>query len=112
MLGRAGSPARQVCAAQVEVRPHSAKWSRGQVSHRQISSIKSGPQPTVTAQGRIRGRMPTVLPLSAIGRSHLGNPGLVVPLLSGTRYTRGPDPKGEQDGLFPGMPIAQPMSED
>ncbi len=32
-------------------------------------------QPIVTAQGRVRGRMPSVLPLSAIGRSHLGNPG-------------------------------------
>ena len=64
-----------MCAAQVEVRPHSAKLSRGRVSHRQISPIKSGPQPIVTAQGRIRGRMPIVLPLPAIGRSHLGNPG-------------------------------------
>ncbi len=27
-----------------------------------------------TMQGRIRSRMPIVLPLSAIGRSHLGNP--------------------------------------
>ncbi len=42
-----------------------------------ISPIKSGPQPIVTAQGRIRSPMPIVLPLSAIGRSHLGNPGLV-----------------------------------
>ena len=33
------------------------------------------PQPIVTAQGRNRVRMPIVLPLSAIGRSHLGNPG-------------------------------------
>ncbi len=32
----------------------------------------------MTAQDRIRGRMPVVLPLSAIGRSHLGNPGLDV----------------------------------
>jgi len=68
-------PTRQVCAAQVEVRPHSAKWSRGRVSHRLIGPIKSGPRPIVTAQGRNRGRMPSVLPLSAIGRSHLGNPG-------------------------------------
>ncbi len=30
--------------AQVEVCPHSAKWSRGRVFHRQISPIKSGPQ--------------------------------------------------------------------
>ena len=51
------------------------KWSRGRVSHRQISLIESGPRPIVTAQDRIRGRMPTVLPLSAIERSHLGNPG-------------------------------------
>ena len=42
---------------------------------RQISPIKSGPQPIVTAQGRIRSRMPIVLPLSAIARSGLGNPG-------------------------------------
>ncbi len=58
------------------VRPHRAKWSRGRVAHRQISPIKSGPQPIVTAQGRFRGRMPIVLPLSAIGgRSHLGTLG-------------------------------------
>ncbi len=37
--------------------------------------IKSRPQPIVTAQGRIQARMPIVLTLSAIGRSHLGNPG-------------------------------------
>ncbi len=30
------------CAAQVEVRTHSAKWSQCRVSHRQISPIKSG----------------------------------------------------------------------
>ncbi len=33
------------------------------------------PRPIVTAQGRNRVRMPIVLSLSAIGRSHLGNPG-------------------------------------
>ncbi len=37
-----------------------------------------GARITVTAQGRIGGRMPIVLPLSAIGRSHLGDPGLRV----------------------------------
>jgi hypothetical protein len=33
------------------------------------------PQPIMTAQGRIRGRMPILLSLSAVGRSHLGYPG-------------------------------------
>ncbi len=56
-------------------RSHSAKWSRGRVAHRQISPIKSGPRPIVPVQGRVRGRMPIVLSLSATGRSHLGNPG-------------------------------------
>ena len=64
----------QVCAAQVEVRSHSAKWSRGRVSHRQDTPIESGPQPIVTAQSRYHGRMPIVLPLSATRRSNLGNP--------------------------------------
>ncbi|MCZ6718524.1 MAG: hypothetical protein O6944_05150, partial [Gammaproteobacteria bacterium] len=49
----------------------------GRAFDRKISPIKSGPQPIVTAQGRIRGRMPIVPPLSAIGRSHLGNPCLL-----------------------------------
>jgi hypothetical protein len=31
-------------------------------------------QPIVTTHGRILGQMPTVLPLSEIGRSHLENP--------------------------------------
>ncbi len=30
----------------------------------------------MTTQGRIRGRMPIVLPFSVTGRSHLGNTGL------------------------------------
>jgi len=81
-------PTGQVCAAQVDVRPHSAKWSRGRVSHRPISPIKSRPRPIVTAQGRNRVRMPIVLPLSAIGRSHLGNPGLIL-LTSGSKSWRG-----------------------
>ena len=51
----------QVCAAQVDVCPHSAKWSRGRVSHRQISPIKSGAQPIVTAQDRICVRTPVML---------------------------------------------------
>ncbi len=55
-----------------------SKWSLGRFSHRQISPIKSGPRPIVTDQGRIRGRRSIVPPLSAIGRSHLGNPGLTV----------------------------------
>ncbi len=49
----------------------------GRAFDRQIGPIKSGPRPIVTAQGRIHGRMPIVLPLSAIGRSHLGDPGLI-----------------------------------
>ncbi len=49
---------------------------RGRVSHRQISPIKSGIQPIVPVQGRIRGRMPIVLPMSATGMSHLGTSGL------------------------------------
>ncbi len=73
---RQARPTGKVCAAQAEVRPHGAKWSRGRVSHRQINPIKSGPQSIATAQGRIRGRIPMVLPLAAIGRSHLGNLGL------------------------------------
>ena len=48
---------------------------RSSASHRQTSLIKSGPRTIVTAHSRIRDRMPIVLPLSAIGRSHLGNPG-------------------------------------
>ncbi len=68
-------PTGQVCAAQVEVRLHSAKWSRGRVAHRPISPIKSGPRPIVPVQGRIRGRMHIVLTMSATGRSHLGNLG-------------------------------------
>ena len=32
------------------------------------------PQPIVTTQGRNCGRMPILLPSSAIGRSHMGNP--------------------------------------
>ncbi len=70
----AQSPTGRVCAAQVEVRPHSAKWSGGRGSHRPISPVKSGPRPIVPAQGRIRVRMPVMLPLSAIGRSHPENP--------------------------------------
>ena len=68
-----------VCCAG-EVRPHSVKWQPGRVSHRQISPIKSRPQPIVTVQGRIRGRMAIVLPLSAtpgvIGGSRLHEPRL------------------------------------
>jgi hypothetical protein len=71
-----GGPARQMRAARGDVRPRSVRWSRGWVSHCQISPIESGPLPIVTAQGRIRGRMPIVLPLSPIGRSHPGNPGV------------------------------------
>ena len=62
----------QVCAAQVEVRPHSAIWIRGRVSHRQISPIKSGPQPIVTVQGR---SSRSDAHCATIGRSHLENPG-------------------------------------
>ena len=54
--------------------PH-AKWSRGGVARRQISPIKSGPRPIETLQGRVRSRMPIVLPLLEICRIHLGNPG-------------------------------------
>ena len=50
----------------------------GRASHHQISPIKCGLQPIMTAQGRIRGRMPILLSLSAAGRSNLGNPGLEV----------------------------------
>ncbi len=50
------------------------EMTTGRVSHRSISPIKSGPRPIVTAQGRNRFRMPIVLPMSATGRSHLGNP--------------------------------------
>ena len=66
---------RQLC--RLDGKPWQCEWSRARVSHRQISPIKSGPRPIVTAQDRIRGRMPTVLALSAIERSHLGNPGLI-----------------------------------
>ncbi len=55
--------------------PYQCKMVTGRVAHRQISSVKSGPRPIVPVQGPIRDRMPIVLPLSAIGRSHLGNPG-------------------------------------
>ena len=41
----------------------------------QISPIKSEPRPIEPAQGRIRSRMPIVLPLLARGRSDLGNLG-------------------------------------
>ena len=40
-----------------------------------ISPIKCGLQPIMTAQGRIRSRMPILLSLSAAGRSNPGNPG-------------------------------------
>ena len=73
--GNPGRPTGQVCAAQVEVRPHNAEWSPGRASHHQISPIKCGLQPIMTAQGRIRGRMPILLSLSAAGRSNPGNPG-------------------------------------
>ena len=53
---------------------HAVDQERHRVSHRQISSIKSGPQTNVTAQCGIRGRMAVVLSLLAIGRSHLGIP--------------------------------------
>ena len=69
-------PTGQICAAQVGVRPPHAKWSRGRVSHRQISPIESAPQPIVAAQGQIRGRMLIVVSFSVIGSSHLGNPSL------------------------------------
>ena len=49
------------------------------LSHHQISPIETGSQPIMTARGRIRGRMPIVLRLSAIGRSHLGNPWQIFP---------------------------------
>ena len=82
MSGTDGGPSSSVegarqdrCGARLEVRPHRAKGSRGRVSHRRISPIENGPRPIVTAEGRIRGRMPIVLPLSAIGRSHPGNVG-------------------------------------
>jgi len=65
----------QVCAARVEVRHHSAKSSRGRVSHRQINPIESGPRPIVTDQGQTRSETPFVLRLSATTGSHLGNPG-------------------------------------
>ena len=57
----------------LRVRPHSVKWSRGWVAHRQISSIKSGPRPIVPVPGRIRGRMPIVLPMSATGGEPSGD---------------------------------------
>ena len=38
--GNPGRPTGQVCAAQVEVRPHNAEWSPGRASHHQISPIK------------------------------------------------------------------------
>jgi len=41
---------------------------RGRVSHRQISLIQSEPQPSVTAQGRIRNRMPIILVMLDIRR--------------------------------------------
>ena len=74
--GNPGRPTGQVCAAQVEVRPHNAEWSPGRASHHQISPIKCGLQPIMTAQGRIRGRMPILRSLSAAGRTNPGNPGL------------------------------------
>ncbi len=73
-LGTRDRPTGQVCAAQVEARPHSAKWSWDRVSHRPISPLKSGARPIVPVQGQIRGPLPIVLPLLAIGRSHLGIP--------------------------------------
>ena len=78
--GNPGHPTGQVCAAQVEVRPHNAEWSPGRASHHQISPIKCGLQPIMTAQGRIRGRMPILLSLSAAGRSNPGNPGSSGPI--------------------------------
>ncbi len=39
-------------------------------------------------QGRIRGRMPTVLPMSATGMSHLGNSGLNLYLSAGIKECR------------------------
>ena len=48
--------------------------NKGINSHHPISPIKNGPRPIVTTQGRNSVRMPLVLPMSAIGRSHLGNP--------------------------------------
>ena len=48
--GNPGRPTGQVCAAQVEVRPHNAEWSPGRASHHQISPIKCGLQPIMTAQ--------------------------------------------------------------
>ena len=60
---------------EAEVRPPNAEWSPGRASHHQISPIKCRLQPIMTAQGRIRGRMPILLSLSAAGRSNLGNPG-------------------------------------
>ena len=61
------------------VLPWSCQSRARMVTRRQckISPITSGPRPIVTAQGRIRGRMPIALPLSAIGRSHPGNPGII-----------------------------------
>ena len=56
-----------------QVRPHNAEWSPGRASHHQISPIKCGLQPIMTAQGRIRGRMPILLSLSTVGRSNPGN---------------------------------------
>ena len=52
--------------------------SRGRVSHRPFSQIKSRPRPLVTAQGRIRGRLP--IRATIIGDSELpsgDNPDLI-----------------------------------
>ena len=43
---------RQLC--RLDGKPWQCEWSRARVSHRQISPTKSGPQPIVTAQDRIR----------------------------------------------------------
>ena len=47
---------------------------RRRASHHQISPIKCGLQPIPTVQGRIRGRMPILLPLLLVERSNPGNP--------------------------------------
>ena len=46
--------------------------ARRRASHHQISPIKCGLQPITTVQGRIRGWMPILLPLSLVERSKSG----------------------------------------
>ena len=62
-----------------EVCPHSAKCSQGRVSHRQVSPIKSGPQPVVQLRGGFAVGCPLCYHCQRLGAAIWGIPVDLIP---------------------------------